>query len=145
VNTAEAASIEWITKIEENSDAQKAIEFAKGWNLKVHDPHLVKELEAGIVTERVLACSSGKWDGDDPLGDQGAFCRSVLDRKMNSIGTATGSELVSEIIGLATNLAMPFALKFTGMFWDVYSQYHILEKLAEGIGSDSGHYRFPKK
>jgi hypothetical protein len=40
---------------------------------------------------------------------------------------------------------MPAALKFTGMFWDVHGQYHILEHLAEGFGSDTGHYQFPKK
>ena len=145
VNTAIAASIEWVKKVEENSEAKKAIEFAKGWNLKSHDPHLVKELEAGIVTEKTVSCSAGKWDGDDPPGDRGAFCRSVLERKMNSVGNTSGSQLESEIIGLAANLVMPFALKFTGMFWDVHGQYHILERLAEGIGSDSGSYSLPKK
>jgi hypothetical protein len=37
---------------------------------------------------------------------------------------------------------MPVALRFTGMFWDVHGRYHILEHLAEDIGSDSGHYTF---
>jgi hypothetical protein len=145
VNTAAAASIEWVKKVEENSDARKAIEFAKGWNLKIHDPHLVKELEAGIVTEKTVSCAAGKWDGDDPPGDRGAFCRSVLERKMNSVGNTSGSQLESEIVGLAANLVMPFALKFTGMFWDVHGQYHILERLAEGIGSESGSYSIPRK
>jgi hypothetical protein len=145
VNTAMAASIEWVNKIEENSDAKKAIEEAKGWNLKTHDPRLAKELQAGTVTEMALSCAAGKWDGDDPPSDRGAFCRSVLGRKMNSIGGTSGSQLESEIIGLAANLAMPFALKFTGMFWDVHGRYHILERLAENIGTSSGHYNFPKK
>ena len=145
VNTALAASIEWVKKVEENSDAKKAIESARTWNLKSHDPHLVKELKAGLITEKTISCSAGKWDGDDPPGDQGAFCRSVLERKMNSVGNTSGSQLESEIIGLAANLVMPFALKFTGMFWDVHGQYHILERLAEGIGSDSGRYNLPKK
>ncbi|HEV2115172.1 MAG TPA: hypothetical protein VGR48_04040 [Terriglobales bacterium] len=145
VNTAIAASIEWVKKIEENSDAKKAIESAKGWNLKTHDPHLAKELQAGVVTEMAVSCAAGKWDGDDPPGDRGTFCRSVLERKMNSVGGTTGSELQSEIIGLAANLITPFALKFTGMFWDVHGKYHILEGLAEGIGSNSGHYSFVKK
>lgn len=145
VNTAIAASIEWVKKIEENSDAKKAIESAKGWNLKTHDPHLAKELQAGVVTEMAVSCAAGKWDGDDPPGDRGTFCRSVLERKMNSVSGTTGSELQSEIIGLAANLVTPFALKFTGMFWDVHGKYHILEGLAEGIGSNSGHYSFVKK
>ena len=129
----------------ENSDARKAIESAKGWNLKLKDPRLAKELQAGTVTEMAVSCAAGKWDGNDPPADRGAFCRSVLERKMNSVGGTTASELQSEIIGLAANLVTPFALKFTGMFWDVHGRYHILERLAEGVGSDTGHYGFVKK
>jgi hypothetical protein len=145
VNTAIAASIEWVQKIEENAQAKKAIDSARGWNLKMQDPHLLKELEAGTATEMALSCGAGKWDGDDPPGDRGTLCRSVLERKMNSIGNTTGSQLESEIIGLAENLVMPYTLKLTGMFWDVHGQYHILEGLAEGVGSNSGHYRFAQR
>jgi hypothetical protein len=145
VDTAIAASIEWVEKVEENSDAKRAIETARGWNLKISDPHLAKELQAGIITQMALSCAAGKWDGDDPPGDRGTLCRSVLERRMNSITSTTGSELKSEIIGLATNLLMPFALKFTGMFWDIHGQYHLLEGLAHEFGSNSGHYSFAKK
>ncbi len=145
VNTAIAASIEWVQKIEENFQAKTAIDSARGWNLKTHDPHLAEELKAGTVTEMALSCAAGKWDGDDPPGDRGTLCRSVLERKMNSIGSTTGSQLESEIIGLAANLVMPFTLKTTGMFWDVHGQYHLLERLAEGVASNSGHYRFTQK
>ncbi|HLY16141.1 MAG TPA: hypothetical protein VKR61_02900 [Bryobacteraceae bacterium] len=143
VNTAIAASIEWIGKVEENPAARNAIEAAKGWNLKQRDPHLAKELEAGLLTEMALSCLAGKWDGDDPPGESGVICRSVLDRRASSLGGGT-SRLESEIIGLAANVLMPYALKFTGMFWDVHGQYHILEKLAADIGSDSGRYNLPK-
>jgi hypothetical protein len=145
VNTALAASIEWVRKVEEKADAKKAIEAAIGWTLKLHDPHLAKELEAAIMTETAISCAAGKWDGDDPPAGRGTLCRSVLERKMNTLSNTTGSELQSEIIGLAVNFAMPFALNFTGMFWDVHSQYHILERLVEGIGSNSGHYSLANK
>jgi hypothetical protein len=145
VDTAIAASIEWVQKVEENSDAKKAIESARGWNLKTSDPHLAKELQAGIITQMALSCAAGKWDGDDPPGDRGTLCRSVLERRMNSLANTTGSQLQSEIIGLATNLLMPFALKFTGIFWDIHGQYHVLEGLAQDFGSNSGHYSFVKK
>jgi len=145
VNTAIAASIEWVNKIEENSGARNAIESAKSWNLKPRDPHLAKELEAGSLTAMVLSCSAGKWDGDDPPGERGILCKSVLERKMNSVSSSAGSRLESEIIGLAANVLVPMALKFTGMFWDVHGQYHILEGLAQDIGSDSGHYNLSKK
>src|SRR5579872_166675 len=131
--------------VEQDSGSKKAIESAKTWNLKLSDPHLAKELQAGVVTEMAVSCAAGKWDGDDPPADRGAFCRSVLERKMNSLGNTTGSQLQSEIIGLAANLVAPFALKFTGMFWDVHGRYHILEGLAQGVGSNSGHYTFTKK
>jgi hypothetical protein len=140
VSTAVAASIEWIRKVEDNSDAKKSIDSAKMWNLKLKDPHLVKELQAGIMTQMALSCAAGKWDGDDPPGDRGTLCRSVLERRMNSVANTTGSELESELEGLAINLLMPFALKYTGMFWDIHGQYHVLEGLVQGIGSNTGHY-----
>jgi hypothetical protein len=37
VNTAMAASVEWVNKLEENPDAKSAIDSAKGWNLKTHE------------------------------------------------------------------------------------------------------------
>ncbi len=91
-----------------------------------------------------ISCAAGKWDGDDPAGSRGVICRSVLGRRLNSV-SSVGSQLESEILGLATSILMPAALRFTGMFWDVHGQYHILEHLAEGFGSASGHYQFPKK
>src|SRR5581483_49885 len=139
-------SIEWVNKLRESPDARREIDSAKGWNLKINDPHLAKELEAGTLTEKVLSCVTGKWDGDDPPGDRGAFCRSVLERKVNAIAATTTSELESEILGIAANLAMPLVgLKFTGIFWEVHGKYHVLEGLAASIGSDSGHYSFAQK
>lgn len=144
VNTAAAASIEWIAKVEENPDARKAIESAKNWELKGKDARLLKELEAGMDTEIALSCLSGKWDGDNPQGSQALICRSLLDRRTTSIG-GSGSKLQSEIIGLAANLLVPFALKYTGMFWDIHSQYQILEGLTKNIGSANGRYSLPSK
>jgi len=145
VKTAIAASIEWVQKVEENPDARKAIESAKGWNLKKRDRHLGKELEAGMITEMSVSCAAGKWDGDNPPGDRGSLCNSMLARRLNSVDATSGSAIDSELIGLAASLLGPFVLKFTGMFWDVHSQYHILENLADGIGSGSGRYSFAKQ
>lgn len=141
VNTAIAASIEWVQKVEENPDARKAIESAKGWSLKKKDAHLGKELQAGMITEMTVSCAAGKWDGDNPPADRTAVCNSSFARQLNATGTG-GSALDSALIGLAATFLTPIALKFTGMFWDVHSQYHILENLAAGIGSSSGRYTF---
>ncbi|MCU1262035.1 MAG: hypothetical protein JWO80_4920 [Bryobacterales bacterium] len=144
VNTAIAASIEWVMLVESNVDAKRAIEAARRWNVKTSDPHLVKELQAGLLTEMALSCVAGKWDGDQPPADRGLVCRSVLDSKVNLVGGSTGSKLESEIIGLAATFLMPVALRFTGLFWDIHGKYHILEHLTEDIGSDTGRYNFPK-
>lgn len=145
VNTAIAASIEWVNKVEENAGARKAIESAKSWNLRLRDSHLAEELKAGTITQMALSCASGKYDGDEPPSDRGAYCRSLAARKMNSMDEGSGASLPSEIIGLAVNLATPFALRFTGMFWDVHGQYHILEQLTDGFGSASGRYSLGTK
>jgi hypothetical protein len=142
VETAVAASIEWVARLQQDPEAAKAIAFARAWNLSKQDSRLAKELDAGELTERALACAAGKWDGDDPPGSRGAICRSALERRMTS--ASGGAGLQSEIIGMAANLLMPFALRFTGMFWDVHGKYHVLEGLSERIGSPSGRYALPR-
>ena len=138
-NTAIAASSEWIRKVEESAEAKAAVEFARSWNLKSQDKKLGKELEAGLATEITISCATGKWDGDDPQGERGFFCHSILDKTIGSV-SGKGSKIESLFIGIASNAAFPFALKYTGKFWEVHSEYHILSRLTEGIGSGSGHY-----
>ncbi|HEV2963164.1 MAG TPA: hypothetical protein VG649_15140 [Candidatus Angelobacter sp.] len=139
-NTAVAASSEWIKKIEESGEAKAAVEFAKGWNLKSQDKKLGKELEAGLTTELALSCVTGKWDGEDPQGERGFLCRSILDKTIGSVSGSKESKIESLIIGIASSAGFPVALKYTGKFWDVHTQYHILSRLTEGISSGSGHY-----
>ncbi|HEV2988857.1 MAG TPA: hypothetical protein VG759_10475 [Candidatus Angelobacter sp.] len=139
-DTAVAASSEWIRKVEENADAKAAIEFAKSWNLKSQDKKLGKELEAGLTTELVLSCMTGKWDGEEPEGDRGFLCRSILEKTIGSVSGSKQSKIESLIIGIASSAGFSLALKYTGKFWDVHTQYHILSRLTDGISSSSGHY-----
>ena len=139
-NTAVAASLEWVRKVEENADAKAAIDFARAWNLKTDKPKLAKELEAGIATQLALSCAAGKWDGEDPPADRGVLCKTVLDQNINPGSATSAANLESILIGLGTRAAFPWALKYTGKFWDVHSQYHILQSLSGGIGTESGHY-----
>lgn len=139
-NTAVAASVEWVNKIEENADAKAAIDFARGWNLKTDKPKLVKELDAGLATQLALSCAAGKWDGEDPPGDRGVLCRTVLDKSISASSATSASNLESIIVGLGARVAFPWALKYTGKFWEVHKQYGILQALSQGIGSMSGHY-----
>jgi hypothetical protein len=138
-NTAVAASIEWVEKVEENSDAKAAIESAKSWNLKLKDPKLARELEAGQITQMALSCAAGKWDGEDPPGDRGVLCRTMLDQTISPSSASHASNIESIIVGLAAGAAFPYALKYTGKFWEIHGQYHLLDHLAAGIGS-AGHY-----
>ncbi len=141
VNTAIAASIEWVNKIEENGDAKAAIESAKTWDLRSDNPKLEEELKAGLAAQMALSCAAGKWDGDDPPQDKAELCRAVLENKMNPIG-GKSSTFKDKIMGIAATLGLPWALRFSGAFWSVHSKYNILEKLAAGIGGKSGRYKF---
>ena len=138
-NTAVAASLEWVSKIEENADAKAAIEFARTWNLK-KEPKLVKELDAGLATQLGLSCAAGKWDGEDPPGDRGVLCKTVLGKGISASSDGSAGNLESIIIGLGARIAFPWALKYTGKFWAVHKQYGILPALSQGIGSASGRY-----
>jgi hypothetical protein len=140
-DTAIAASIEWVRKVEQNPDAKAAIDHARTWNLKTSDPKLAKELQAGLAAELALSCAAGRWDGEEPPADRGVLCKSVLEHKANPLSASGSAQIESEIVGLVAGLALPWAMKFTGKFWDVYSQYQLLEQLTDSIGSESGHYR----
>ncbi len=140
-DTAIAASLEWVKKVEENSEAKAVIEHARTWNLKTSDPKLAKELQAGMAAELALSCAAGRWDGEDPTADRSLLCKAVLERRVNPLSARSGAEIESEIIGLAAGLALPWAMKFTGKFWDVYSQYQLLDQLTNLIGTESGHYK----
>lgn len=144
VETAIAASSEWVKKVEENSDAKAAIEWAKGWRVKTDNPKLTKELEAGGITQMALSCAAGRWDGEQPPADRGVLCRSILEKKLSGVDIGSRSQIESDIVGLLTGVAMPLALKFTGKFWDVYPQYHVLEQLTKDIGTGAGQYTFGK-
>lgn len=139
-NTAVVASVEWINKIEENADAKAAIEFARTWNLKTSEPKLVKELDAGLATLLGLSCAAGKWDGEDPPGDRGVLCKTVLDKGISASSARSAANIESIIIGLGARVAFPWALKYTGKFWEVHKRYGILQALSQGIGSATGHY-----
>src|ERR1700730_15550122 len=137
--TAVAASIEWVKKVEENSDAKAAIESAQSWQLKLKEPKLARELEAGQITQMALSCAAGKWDGEDPPGDRGVLCRTVLDQTITPSSASSAAKIESIIVGLAAGAAFPYALKYTGKFWEIHRQYHLLDHLAAGIGSER-HY-----
>ncbi|HEX4606348.1 MAG TPA: hypothetical protein VH724_20275 [Candidatus Angelobacter sp.] len=143
-NTAVAASTEWVRKVKENAEAKVAIEFAQGWQLKLKEPKLAKELEAGLATQLALSCAAGKWDGEDPPGDRGVLCKTVLDKAISATSSSAGARLQALIIGLATRAAFPYALKYTGKFWEVHGQYHLLDKLTAGIAAENGHYSLQK-
>ena len=143
VNTAMAASSEWVKKVEENADAKAALESAKGWNLATDNPNLVKEYRGALALEVTLSCAAGRWDGEDLPAEQRAFCMPVSSQGTGSL-LSSRSQLRARLLGLL-GIAIPRILGLTGKFWDVQSRYDILEHLTREIGSDSGRYRFASK
>jgi hypothetical protein len=141
-NTAAAASSEWVRKIEENGDARAAIEMAKTWSLKPKEPKLLKELDAGLATEMALSCAAGRWDGEDPPADRGVLCKTIIDQTVTPSSANSAANIEAIITGAITRLAFPLALKYTGKFWDVHRQYHILNTLTQGFAAPDGNYSF---
>jgi hypothetical protein len=141
-NTAVAASSEWVRKIEENADARAAIAMAKTWSLKPKEPKLLKELDAGLAAQMALSCAAGKWDGEDPPGDRGVLCKTIVDQTASPSSATSAANIEAIITGAVTRVAFPLALKYTGKFWDVHRQYHILDALTQSIASPGGKYSF---
>ena len=145
VNSAIAASIEWVKKVEENGGAKSAIDSAKNWDLGKDSSKLTKELEAGKAVEMALSCAAGRWDGENPPLDKDAACRSVLASRIDPTGKGSLSGWKAKVVAAIAGLGLPVALNYTGRFWSIYGQYSILDQLASGIGSNAGHYTFSNK
>ena len=153
VDTAIAASIEWVTLIEQNPDAKAAIDSAKSWKLR--GSSLAPELETGLALELTLSCVAGRWDGEDPPATRGILCKA-MNQKVGSLiggmnplagGSTSGwtSRLQELAGGIGAAVAFPTALQYGGKFWDVHSRYQILDQLTKGISSETGHYNFPQR
>jgi hypothetical protein len=153
VDTAIAASIEWVNLVEQNPDAKAAIESAKGWEMR--GSSLAPELAAGLALELTLSCAAGRWDGEDPPADRGILCK-VMNEKVGSLiggmnpltsGPTSGwkSRLQELAGGVGAAVAFPSALQYGGTFWDVHGRYQILEQLTKGFGSDAETYSFSQK
>src|SRR5713101_10169009 len=82
VDTAAAASIEWVTLLEQKPDAKAAVDSAKSW--KVGGSNLAPELKAGLALELTLSCAAGRWDGEDPPPQRGLLCK-VMNEKVGSL------------------------------------------------------------
>jgi hypothetical protein len=153
VDTAVAASIEWVTLIEQNPDAKAAIESSKSWKLR--GSSLAPELKAGLALELTLSCVAGRWDGEDPPAARGILCK-VMNEKVGSLiggtnplasGPSSGwkAQLQELAGGIGAAVAFPSALQYGGKFWEIHGRYQILDQLTKGIGSEAGNYSFPQK
>src|SRR5207248_6267802 len=149
VNTATAASIEWLRLVEQDPAARAAVESVRTWKLK--DQKLEQELQAGSALELSLSCAAGRWDGEDPPADRGILCK-VMNERLNSFlaGNPSGSGPTSEWQAQLENLAggigaavvFPSALQYAGKFWDIHTRYQVLDNLTNGFSSDTGDYSF---
>lgn len=152
VDTAIAASIEWVNLVEQSPDAKTAIDSAKSWKLR--GSSRARELAAGLALELTLSCAAGRWDGEDPPAERGILCK-VMNEKVSSLiggmnpltgGSSSGwkFELQELAGGVGAAVAFPSALQYGGTFWDIHGRYQILGQLTKGFGSDAETYSFPK-
>jgi hypothetical protein len=150
VNSAIAASIEWVGLVERNATAKTAVESAKTW--KLQDPKLEEELQAGLALELSLSCAAGRWDGEDPPAQRGMLCK-VMNEEVQSFvagtnplasGSASGwqSQLEGLTAGLGATFLFPSALQYGGEFWDVHRRYQVLDQLTNGFSSGTASYSF---
>jgi hypothetical protein len=150
VNTAVAASIEWVGLVEHNPSAKTAVASAKTWKLR--DRQLEQELLAGLALELSLSCAAGRWDGEDPPAQRGMLCR-VVNKEANSFLAGTNplasgplsgwqSQLEALAGGIGATVVFPSGLQYGGKFWDIHSRYQVLDRLTNGFGSDGGDYSF---
>ncbi|MBV8772926.1 MAG: hypothetical protein JO166_11450 [Deltaproteobacteria bacterium] len=149
VDTATAASVEWVRLVEQDPATRAAVESAKSWKLK--DQKLQQELQAGLALELSLSCAAGRWDGEDPPSDRGILCRVMNERLTaflsgNTLPSRATTGLQSQLQNLAGGIGaaviFPSALQYAGEFWKIHTRYEVLDRLTKGFGSDTGGYSF---
>jgi hypothetical protein len=61
-------------------------------------------------------------------------------------GPASGWESQLEDLagGIGAAIIFPSALQYAGQFWGIHNRYQVLDRLANGFGSNSGEYRFAR-
>jgi hypothetical protein len=117
-HTACAAAIEWIGLLENDQQAKKAIEFAKGWDVSKLGHHLQDDLEDGLSAALMISCILKKWDGSYPTQEREKDC---------------GTLKILEHIHVPT---------MGNLFWGSFPKDSILQKLSFGFGDSTGHYTF---
>jgi hypothetical protein len=149
VNTAIAASIEWVRLVEQDPGAKAAVESVRAWQLK--DQRLQQELQAGLAFEISLSCVAGRWDGEDPPADRGILCKLMNERLRsfltgNPLDSGPSSDWQSQLQNLAGGIGaaviFPSALQYAGKFWDIHTRYQVLDHLTNGFASATGDYNF---
>ena len=118
-HTACAAAIEWVGLVEENPRAKKAIEYAKGWDLKkLKKDDYADDLDDGLSSALLLSCIMQKWDGNYPPPERDKDCGTF------------------KLIG---HLHIP---KMSNLFWGSFPKDSILQKISLGFGDSTGNYTF---
>lgn len=117
-HTACAAGIEWVSLVEEDPDARKAIDLAKGWDAKVAGHAFEDDLNDGESSIIMASCLLHKWDGSNPPAERDKPCGTLK---------------------LLAHIHIP---KISNMFWGAFPTHHILENMTAGIGDDKGNYTF---
>jgi hypothetical protein len=117
-HTACTAAIEWIQLLEEDRLVNKAIEFAKSWDVSKLGRRLKDDLEDGLSSALMISCVMQKWDGNHPPHERDKDC-----------GT----------LHILEHIHVP---SMGNVFWGSFPKDSILQDLSYGFGDSTGHYTF---
>ncbi|MDP4242212.1 MAG: hypothetical protein Q8921_05700 [Bacteroidota bacterium] len=117
-HTAIEAGIEWIGMLENDPAAKRAIDFAKGWDMKSVGADVADDLKDGLYSSVMISCIMQKWDGNYPPPERAKDCG---------------------VFKLLAHIHVP---TMENTFWGSFPKDSILEHLSVGFGDSTGHYTF---
>jgi hypothetical protein len=117
-HTACSAAIEWIQILEENPAVNKAIEFAKGWDVSKLSHGIRDDLDDGLSSALMISCIMQKWDGNYPPRERDKDCGTLK---------------------ILQHIHVP---SMGNVFWGSFPKDSILQHLSLGIGDSTGYYAF---
>lgn len=117
-HTACAAAMEWVGMLEEDTAVNKAIEYAKKWDMKTVDRDLADDLDDGISSMLMISCILKKWDGSYPPSERDKECGTFK---------------------ILSHIHIP---KMSNKFWGSFPKDSILQHLSLGFGDSTGKYTF---
>jgi hypothetical protein len=151
INTAAAASIEWVTMLQQRfPSAKQAIDYARSWDIRSYDPAMsngtlsLEGISSSLGGALLVSCATSRWDGSYAPVEREGECRMAYAgyTGLAVLGVASNGIHGPPLVGKALSSARPdplssftsFFNEFLGAFWKV----PILHDLSDGFASQTG-------